>query len=96
MSDSTTHCHFGDIQIGEQFFDPFCGEIFLKVSATEAKMLTDSAAGWVGEVPDCGTFTDLELVERLNADETLAVDEGLLAQVAAHAAAVAPTGHPEA
>lgn len=42
---------FGDLKIGDEFFDPFCGEAFKKISDTQAECLSGGDA-FEGEVDD--------------------------------------------
>lgn len=54
---------FKDIEIGQEFFDPECGDCFKKISDTEALMTSGTFAGEAEDhAPD--TFDPDETVER--------------------------------
>lgn len=56
---------FGDLRNGEQFFDPDCGEYFVKLSGATALMLTAGAC----DEDEADAFKLTDTVERLNEED---------------------------
>lgn len=62
---------FGDLSVGDQFFDPDCGEDFIKLSVSKALMLTGGAA----DDDEADEFEPTDSVQMLSMDELYPISD---------------------